>query len=233
MKGAVGSSKTSYVTNFSFPAACGIQIGTLVRVRGVTVGSVTGISPNLKAVEVEAKIFDDNVRIPRNALVEANQSGLISESLVDITPQQPIPSDEEQTASPLNVPECEKEGLVVCDGGHIQGVEGVSMDELVKYCTKFAKELDKNDSLETFMALAEVAKPLMDKALPLIDRVNEIVDEVTPMLKDVSDGTLIENVESLLESASQAATDFHQYVAATPLCVAHNARLAFPDETLI
>ena len=29
--------------------------------------------------------------IPRNALIEANQSGLIAESLIDITPQQPIP----------------------------------------------------------------------------------------------------------------------------------------------
>ena len=215
MRGAVGSPKTSYVTNFSFPAACGIQIGTLVRVRGVTVGSVTGISPNLKAVEVEAKILDDNVRIPKNALVEANQSGLISESLVDITPQHPIPSEEEQTASPLNVAECEREGLIVCNGGHIEGVEGVSMDELVKYCTKFAKELDRNDSLEAFMALADAAKPLMEKALPLLDQVNEIVEEVGPLLKDVSDGSLVENVENLMESASQAAADFHRYAGAT------------------
>ena len=29
--------------------------------------------------------------IPRNALIEANQSGLIAEPLIDITPQTPIP----------------------------------------------------------------------------------------------------------------------------------------------
>ena len=29
--------------------------------------------------------------IPRNSLIEANQSGLIAEPLIDITPQPPIP----------------------------------------------------------------------------------------------------------------------------------------------
>ena len=29
--------------------------------------------------------------IPRNSLIEANQSGLIAEPLIDITPQLPIP----------------------------------------------------------------------------------------------------------------------------------------------
>jgi len=30
--------------------------------------------------------------IPRNSVIEANQSGLIAEPLVDITPQLPLPS---------------------------------------------------------------------------------------------------------------------------------------------
>lgn len=34
---------------------------------------------------------DATTVIPRNSLIEANQSGLIAEPLIDITPQAPVP----------------------------------------------------------------------------------------------------------------------------------------------
>ena len=46
---------------------------------------------SLLQVNVQVEIKDDKTAIPRNSLIEANQSGLIAESLIDITPQQPIP----------------------------------------------------------------------------------------------------------------------------------------------
>jgi ABC-type transporter Mla subunit MlaD len=42
-------------------------------------------------VDVYVEMKDPTTVIPRNALIEANQSGLIAESLIDITPQIPIP----------------------------------------------------------------------------------------------------------------------------------------------
>ena len=45
----------------------------------------------LLQVNVQVEIKDDKTAIPRNSLIEANQSGLIAESLIDITPQQPVP----------------------------------------------------------------------------------------------------------------------------------------------
>lgn len=147
-----------------FPLACGITVGTPVRIRGVPVGSVLAVHPSLERVEVlaearpacppclglgligplrtragpgvvdpasasgtaraaprraaaahrlrragaweappsvraqaltcgarAAQIKDAATAIPRNSLIEANQSGLIAEPLVDITPQLPIP----------------------------------------------------------------------------------------------------------------------------------------------
>ena len=46
---------------------------------------------SLLQVNVQVEIKDDKTAIPRNSLIEANQSGLIAESLIDITPQQPVP----------------------------------------------------------------------------------------------------------------------------------------------
>ena len=75
-----------------FPVACGISVGTPVRIRGVPVGGVLGVQPSLERVDVLVEIRDASTVIPRNSLVEANQSGLIAEPLVDITPQLPVPA---------------------------------------------------------------------------------------------------------------------------------------------
>ena len=62
-----------------------------VQIRGVPVGSVLSVQPSLQQVNVLVEIKEPTTVIPRNSLIEANQSGLIAESLIDITPQLPIP----------------------------------------------------------------------------------------------------------------------------------------------
>ena len=74
-----------------FPVACGISVGTPVRIRGVPVGGVLSVQPSLERVDVLVEIRDTTTVIPRNSLIEANQSGLIAEPLIDITPQLPVP----------------------------------------------------------------------------------------------------------------------------------------------
>ena len=49
------------------------------------------MEPSLEKVDVLVEIKDSGTVIPRNSLIEANQSGLIAEPLIDITPQLPIP----------------------------------------------------------------------------------------------------------------------------------------------
>jgi ABC-type transporter Mla subunit MlaD len=44
----------SYQAFVEFPFACGIQVGTQVRVRGVKVGNVLSVRPSLERVEAGA-----------------------------------------------------------------------------------------------------------------------------------------------------------------------------------
>lgn len=67
------------------PPCCCAQI------RGVPVGGVLSVAPSLERVDVLVEIKDSTTVIPRNSIIEANQSGLIAEPLIDITPQLPIP----------------------------------------------------------------------------------------------------------------------------------------------
>lgn len=52
------------------------------------------------------------------------------------------------------------------------------MDELVKYCTKFAKALDSEESLDTFMKVAKNVDVLITEAMPLVDQVYQMSQEV-------------------------------------------------------
>ena len=62
-----------------------------LQIRGVNVGQVVHVKPSLAQVDVLVDVKEANTVIPRNSLIEANQSGLIATPLIDITPQLPIP----------------------------------------------------------------------------------------------------------------------------------------------
>ncbi len=125
----------SYKATVSFTNVAGIQEGASVRYRGVNIGSVVAIKPGANGVEVEIEISPADIIIPRDAVVEANQSGLISEVSIDITPISQL-SPQLIVAKPLDE-NCDR-NLIVCDGSQLQGRVGVSLDALIRSSTNFA-----------------------------------------------------------------------------------------------
>ena len=206
IKGLNFNKQSSYQAFVEFPFACGIQVGTQVRVRGVKVGNVLSVKPNLERVEVLVEMDDDAITIPRNSLVEANQSGLIAETIIDITPEIPIPRAQ---WGPLDSG-CEGEGLIVCDRGKIVGQPGVSMDELVSICTKLAREMDKQDGISKMFTTAESAQDLMKNLEPLLIEVGEIVKELRPMLQGVHEQGTLDTIAKLAEHASSTVQDIRE-----------------------
>ncbi|KAK9829546.1 hypothetical protein WJX72_006404 [[Myrmecia] bisecta] len=200
--GQLGRKGGGYQAVLEFPLACGISTGTPVRIRGVPVGSVLSVQPSLERVKVLAEIKDVTTVIPRNSLIEANQSGLIAEPLIDITPQLPIP---DYVANPLD-PDCEKEGKVVCHQGHIKGQPGVALDDLVYICTKIARQMDANGLDKVFDA-AEAATATIEEARPLLARTQELIEEVTPLLNELRQGSLVGNLEEMTKTVADVMAD--------------------------
>ncbi|WP_315788818.1 MlaD family protein [Fischerella sp. JS2] len=126
---------SSYKAFVEFANAGGMQKGAIVRFRGVKVGNIAAIRPGPNNVEVEIEIANPNLIIPRDVKVEANQSGLISESIIDITPKSPLPSGV-NVAKPLDR-DCDP-SLIVCNGSRLKGQIGISLDELIRSSTVFA-----------------------------------------------------------------------------------------------
>lgn len=128
----VTTSQRSYKVIIEFANATGMQKGTLVRYRGVKVGSVSKIRPGLNNVEVEVDISQPELKIPRDVLVEANQSGLISESIIDITPKATL-IQATDVAKPTEK-NCNPQ-IIVCNGSRLKGQVGISVDELIRSST--------------------------------------------------------------------------------------------------
>ncbi len=134
--------KRSYKIIVEFGDVGGIQKGAMVRYRGFKVGKISTIRPGPNGVEVDVDITPADLVMPRDVRVEANQSGLIGETNVDITPQKPLPAGV-AVAKPLDK-NCDP-NLIVCNGSHLQGQIGVSVDELIRSTTELANAFNDRE----------------------------------------------------------------------------------------
>ncbi|KAM0986010.1 hypothetical protein ACFX13_013469 [Malus domestica] len=152
-----------YFAVFEFTQACGISTGTPVRIIGVTVGNVICVNSSLESIEAVVEVEDDKTVIPRNALIEVNQSGLLRETKIDITPRDPLLNI---SVGPLH-PECSKEGLIVYDRQKMRGHQGVILDALVGIFTRLGREVEEIGIVNTY-SLAERVASVIEEAKPLL-----------------------------------------------------------------
>ncbi|OIW04168.1 hypothetical protein TanjilG_00728 [Lupinus angustifolius] len=201
----IRSNFRKYTAVFEFAQACGICNGTPVRVRGVTVGNVIRVNPSLRNIEAVVEVEDDKTIIPRNSLIEVNQSGLLMETIIDITPRNPIPTP---SLGPLDK-DCPKEGLIVCDREKIKGQQGVSLDALVGICTRLGRDVEEIGIINSY-SLAERAFSMVEETKPLLTQIKAMAEDVQPLLAEVRDSGLLKEVENLTRSLTQVSNDLRR-----------------------
>jgi phospholipid/cholesterol/gamma-HCH transport system substrate-binding protein len=119
----------SYQAIVEFPNVIGMQAGAPVRYRGVVIGKILSIQPGQNAVAVTIEIASASLLIPSDVLIEANQSGLIGETSVDMTPLTET-SAAVIAINPLDA-DCDNT-VIICDGDRLQGNVGVSFEALIR-----------------------------------------------------------------------------------------------------
>ncbi|KAJ8774753.1 hypothetical protein K2173_017199 [Erythroxylum novogranatense] len=207
-----------YSVVFEFDKASGICTGTPVRIRGVTVGNVIRVNPSLRNIEATVEVEDDKIIIPRNSLVEVNQSGLLMETLIDITPRHPIPTS---SVGPLDT-DCIKEGLIVCDRQKTRGYQGVSLDELVGIATRLGREMEEIGIAKIYSLVVRVAS-VVEEAKPLVEKIQAMTEDIQPLLTDVRDSSLLKEFGSLTRSLTHASEDLRK--AHTSIMTPENTEL--------
>lgn len=196
----ITSMPQTYEAVLEFPFASGITIGTVVRIRGVDVGTVINVRPCLERIDAKIQVTDSSMYIPRNAFVEVNQSGLVGETLIDITPMNPVPRP---SVGPLD-PSCSSEGLIVCDKERIRGQQGVSMDDLMRLCGKMARNTKDSDLKDLFKTADQIGT-VVDNSKPLLEKVEAFVEDVEPVVKELQNGRLLRDLTELLKLTTDTA----------------------------
>ncbi|KAI9157281.1 hypothetical protein LWI28_019740 [Acer negundo] len=161
--------------------------------------SVWLVNPSLKAV---VEVEDCKIIIPQNSLVEVNQSGLLMETLIDITSRDPIPTPSVGTLDP----ECVKEGQIVCDRQTMKGYQGISLDALVGIFTRLGREVEEIGVANSY-SLAERVFSVIEEAKPLLTKIQAMAEVVQPLLAEVRNSGLLKEVEGLTRNLKQASED--------------------------
>ncbi len=125
----------SFTVFADFAAINGVQTGSPVRYRGVTVGRISNIVPGPNGVEVRLEIARADLVIPRDSELSVNQTGLLGETVLDITPRKEI-AESAAVGRPLDR-DCNRD-LILCENSRIRGVLGISTDELIRATIRFA-----------------------------------------------------------------------------------------------
>ncbi|HBB36305.1 MAG TPA: MCE family protein [Cyanobacteria bacterium UBA8803] len=119
----------SYQFIVRFTDVAGMKTGASVRYRGVDVGKIKQVKATTNGVDVTMEIDSADLAIPRDSAIEANQSGLIGETSIDITPRTPLASGA-QAISPFSN-QCNSQ-VIICHQDRLTGEIGVSFIELLR-----------------------------------------------------------------------------------------------------
>ncbi|MEA5598753.1 MlaD family protein [Rivularia sp. UHCC 0363] len=163
----ISAAGRTYSFIVEFKDAGGMQKGAVVQYRGVKVGNIAEIKASANSVDVKLDINKTDLIIPRDVKIEANQSGLISESIIEITPQRTI-TRSNVDGGPLDK-NCDPT-IIICNGSRVKGEIGISVDELIRYSSRLSEVYSRpdvynnvNQALKnTSLAAAQVAQLTRD-----------------------------------------------------------------------
>lgn len=125
----------SYTVTVNFPVVAGVQAGSSVRYRGVNVGRILDIKPGSTGVDVRISVSPADLVIPADAVATIDQSGLLGENILNLTPKsETIPA---VAAKALDAG-CDQ-AMILCDGSRVRGELGISTDGLIRASIKFAE----------------------------------------------------------------------------------------------
>jgi phospholipid/cholesterol/gamma-HCH transport system substrate-binding protein len=149
----------TYSLAVELPDALGLDAGSPVKYRGVKVGRVRSLSPQVNGVIAKIEIAPASLTIPRASTVSVTQSGFIGQVELSIQPKANLASGSDKL-SPFE-PNCD-DAVIVCDGDRLTGSVGTNFDELIRATTRLATILGDsqiidtaNTTLKTFSATAK------------------------------------------------------------------------------
>jgi len=204
LRGATFGRQT-YSVVVEFETIEGMQIGAEVRYRGFEVGSVSGIEPGSNGVEVTLTIHQGDLVMPKNAIVEANQSGLVGSTSIDIIPLSSVPA----TMTSALSPSCDRD-IIICDGTQVPGQIGVSYIELLRRGLEMAELFSSEEFYTRLLSTLEEATSAAEQFTVLSAELSELTTLAKGEISTISNATETVGAaaDQIRQSTLQATTQF-------------------------
>nr|YP_009237470.1 hypothetical chloroplast RF22 [Wildemania schizophylla]AKS28517.1 hypothetical chloroplast RF22 [Wildemania schizophylla] len=131
----------SYKAFIEFDSAYGVQKGTSVRLRGLPIGIVTGISQSSDSILTSIEVRSSVTIIPRASLIETNQTGLLNDTIIDIIPLKKLGTQYSLSKyGPLSK-NCDN-SQIICHLSYLKGERGLNYDDLIRATTRISQRFD-------------------------------------------------------------------------------------------
>ncbi|MEN9232177.1 MAG: MlaD family protein, partial [Thermostichus sp. DG02_5_bins_236] len=187
----------------TYSNVAGLTEGSSVRLRGVNVGRVERIVPQLTQVEVQVAV-DQPLVIPRNALFFTSQTGLVGETVMDILP----PADPQVLSGSPLAEDCDS-SQIVCHGDVVEGTPGVDFGQLLTQMDRLITRVNNDmlfDNLNTTLeGITRVANSVANLSETLEERVSALRTEDLDLSQFTVAATAIQEAAA---SVSQTARSF-------------------------
>lgn len=195
-----GLGRRHYQITVEFLDARGLQVGTPVRYRGVTIGKVLEVKPQTTTVDVTLQMTEPQLLIPSDSIVEAQSSALLGEKFLDITPRRALL--EADLALPM-AKECDRT-QVICAGSRLQGVAVADLADLVRAMNQIAGLLNNPELLASIERTANNAANATAGVSRLTQDLSRLSKSVEGEIGGVSD--TIASAKSAADQASNTLT---------------------------
>uniref|UniRef100_UPI0030015945 Ycf22 n=1 Tax=Anunuuluaehu liula TaxID=3049639 RepID=UPI0030015945 len=162
-----------YSLFIEFNNAHGIKEGTSLRMRGVNVGYIKNVKIDINSVLVLVHITSSRILIPKNSIIETNQTGLLNDAVIDIIPLEKMSIKDINNINVFSK-ECIK-SRIVCHLNYLEGERGLNYDDLVRAATRISQRFDDPSFFNIFYLFLQNSIELSDDILSItIDISNTI-----------------------------------------------------------
>ena len=165
-------SSSKFTFTIKIADASGLNTGSVVRFRGVEVGRVTALTAQTEGVDVQVSIENPRLIIPKQSVAETNQSGFLGNTNIDIFPPQDKLAIDPQM-NPI-AKDCNAD-LIICQGGQIDGVRGVSFIALLKDSSTALRKINDQNLVDNLNETLTAAKATAKSVQKLTDSANRVV----------------------------------------------------------
>ena len=159
-----------------FNNAHGIKPGTTIRIRGINIGYIKKIKIDLNSVLVLAYIYSPKTLIPRNAIVETNQTGLLNDTVIDVVPLDKIRVNNNQLNNISVFSDNCSTFSIICHLDYLEGDRGLNYDDLVRAATRISQRFDDPSFFNVFYLFLQNGLELSDDMISVTSEVLNIVN---------------------------------------------------------